>query len=199
MTKSGSAPILGAALAIGLALAPQLALADASSIARRLGGEIQASAVDHPEFDVSWGKAIGVVDAPFEDVLSTVRGYQDYREFLPHFHESRVLAQRGDRARVYLEAGIIHNTVTLWAQMEMDRVASRGQTQIIEARMLDGNMERFLARWEVAPLDGGQRALVAFQLLVDPDLPLPASIFTEENVSSARRTIRALRRRLTAG
>ena len=111
--------------ALTLLALPGNASADAASIAERLGDDIHAGTVDHPEFDVSWGKAIGVVDAPFEQVLSTVVEYGSYDQFLPHFNESRVLAQRGNRARVYLEAGIIHDTVTLWAQMEIGSVAPR--------------------------------------------------------------------------
>lgn len=188
--------LAAAALAAVFSIGPSVASADAAAIAARLGDEIHAGSVDHSDTDVDWGKAVGVVNAPFDRVMGAVSGYAAYQEFLPHFRQSRVLSQRGTSAMVYLEASVIQDTVTLWANLRIRELAPRGQTRIIEASMTDGNMERFLARWEVAPLDGGQRALVSFQLLVEPSVPMPASVFTRENVKSARKTIRALRRHL---
>ena len=57
----------------------------------------------------------------------------------------------------------------------------RGQTRILESRMSDGNVENFVARWEITPIDEG-RTMVVFKLLLDPDLPIPSSIVTNENV-----------------
>ena len=51
-------------------------------------------------------------------------------------------------------------------------------------------------RWELTPIEGGTRTLVSFQILVDPGLPLPSSIFSSENEKTARRTVRALRERV---
>ena len=47
--------------------------------------------------------------------------------------------------------------------------------------------------WEVTPFDDG-RTLVAFQIIVDPDLPLPTSLINAENEKAARKTVHALRR-----
>jgi len=69
-------------------------------------------------------------------------------------------------------------------------------SQVIEGRMADGNMGAFRARWEITSLDEGRRSLVVLKVLIDPDLPLPDSVCSNENVSTARRTIHALRRHL---
>jgi adenine deaminase len=57
--------------------------------------------------------------------------------------------------------------------------------------MTKGNMDHFEAVWEVTPVAGG--TLVAFQLMVDPDLPLPSGLISDENQKSARKALRALR------
>jgi hypothetical protein len=62
--------------------------------------------------------------------------------------------------------------------------------------MTKGNVDVLQAVWEVTPLDDG-RTLVAFQIVVDPDLPLPTSLVNSENAKTARMTIRALRERVT--
>jgi ribosome-associated toxin RatA of RatAB toxin-antitoxin module len=192
-----SSPLVGAALVAAIVAVghPGSAQADAQEVAARLGNTIHAGSVDADD-GVGFGRAVGVVDAPFDRVLATVRNYASYSEFLPHFRESRVLSRRGDDAMVYLEASVVRNTVTLWANMRIRSLPNQGEAHVIEGRMTQGNMEQFTARWEVSPLDDGRRALVSFQILVDPDLPMPSSIFTRENVKSARRTIEALRRRV---
>ena len=54
------------------------------------------------------------------------------------------------------------------------------ETRVIEGKMVEGNMDAMLARWEVTSIDA-KRTLVAFQLLMDPKLPLPDSFVSSEN------------------
>ena len=172
---------------------------DPGAVAARLGNRVQAGRVPASDSDVDWGRAVGVVNAPFERVVSSVRNYVNYRHFLPFFTESRVVSSRGSRALVYMEARVMHGAVTLWANMRMGVRPPQGDTQVIEGRMADGNMAAFRARWEVSPLDEGRRALVVFKVLIDPDLPVPDSVCSNENASTARRSIRALRHFLGVG
>lgn len=144
---------------------------------------------------IDWGRGEAVINAPFETVRAIVNDYGRYQDFLPNFRVSRVLSRRGQNALVYMQASVIRNTTTLWAQLRIFARRPQGATQVVEARMTEGNMERFQARWELTPIDGGRRTLVSFQILVEPDLPLPDSLFTEENQKAARKTIQALRRR----
>ncbi len=147
---------------------------------------------------VASGRAAGIVDAPFEDVRRVVLDYARYDTFMPHFRTSRVLAQRGARASVYMEVGILRDTVTLWARLDVRSREVNGKT-VVEARMTQGNMDAFYARWELEPIEGGRRTLARFRILVDPDLPaVPDSLLESENAKSARRAIVRLRRRLAA-
>lgn len=184
---------LTAALILGLP-AGALAQSDAARVAERLGESIETTTLAS-NGSVEWGQAVAVVDAPAEIVMRIVTDYARYEEFLPHFRRSRVLSRRGNNALVYMQATVARDTTTLWAQMRVFQRRSRGATQIIEGRMTDGNMDRFAARWEVTPIDGGS-SLVRFRIIVDPGLPLPSSLFTAENIKAARKTLRALRERV---
>lgn len=151
---------------------------------------------------VKSGRATGLVDAPIAVVQRIVQDYAKYSEFLPNFRTSRVLSQRGGQAVVYLEASVLHNTATLWTQMRMRprppiTNADGTTTQVVEATMLSGNVERMAARWELTSVDQGTRTLVSFQFLVEPELPFPSSVMTGQNVAAARRTLGRLRTRLT--
>lgn len=144
---------------------------------------------------VEWGRAEGIVDAPIDRVMSIVQDYGQYASFLPNFRVSRVLSQRGASANVYMEVGILKGTVTIWAQLAIRPKRSEGDVRVIEARMTEGNITRMNARWEVTPLSA-TRTKVTFQMLIDPDLPVPSSLVTAQNAKAAERTIRALRKRL---
>lgn len=148
-----------------------------------------------PTGGVEWGRAEGVIDANTDDVLAILHDYAQYAGLFPHFEKSKVLSQRGTDAIVYLEAKVLHGAATLWGQVRMH--AQPGATEVIDVKMMKGksNIAEFLARWEVTALDGGRRTKVSFQLLVDPDLPVPDSIVSSEMKNSAGRAFRALRQR----
>lgn len=145
---------------------------------------------------ISWGQAIGVIDKPMEEVLPVVVDYGNYVHFMPNFTKSKVLAQRGNRAMVYMEVSVASGTFTLWGQLKLAEIAPEGQTRVIEARLLDGNVDAFSATWRLTPVDDGARTEVEFKIYVDPDMPLPSSVFSRENERAAGNTVRALRSRV---
>jgi ribosome-associated toxin RatA of RatAB toxin-antitoxin module len=169
----------------------------AQTVADRLrDGTITVSDVPYDGTDVRWGRATALIDARPDVVMRIVTDYARYAEFLPHFRVSRVLSQRGTSALVYLEAVVIHNTTTLWSQMRIRPRPDVGPTHVIEANMDRGNVDRMAARWEVTPVDNGQRTIVTFQFIIEPDVPFPDAIITDQNLRAARRTLESLRTRV---
>ncbi|MET0342005.1 MAG: SRPBCC family protein [Polyangiales bacterium] len=152
-----------------------------------------------PDGGVSWGRAEGIIDAKPDDVLAIIHDYGQYAGLFPHFEKSKVLSQRGTDAIVYLEAKIIAGVSSLWGQVRMSSTQTAPDLRVVEAKMMKGkgNMAQLLARWEVRTIDAGKRAQVAFQLLVDPDLPVPDMVVSNEMKNSAGMAFRALRKRLS--
>jgi ribosome-associated toxin RatA of RatAB toxin-antitoxin module len=185
------------ALLTCLVLAPAVAVAQDSpeTVAARVGTNVES--VPGSGEGVRSGRATAVIEAPFDRVVAAITDYGSYSEFMPHFRQSRVLSSRGQSALVYMQAAAFHDTVVLWANLRIRPRRSIGTTQVFEGRMVEGNLDQFTARWEISPLEDGQKALVVFELLIDPDLPFPTSIVTDENVRNAQRVLRALRARLT--
>lgn len=177
------------ALAIASGAGAQASLQSVTDLLK--DGTIQSSTVPRND-DVSWGRAVGVVEAPLSDVVAVVQNYGGYAKFMPHFKTSKVLSQRGASALVYMQASIAKDTMTLWAQLKVGPAASKGDTRVIRAKMMSGNMNAMEAVWELTPVDA-TRTMVAFQLVMDPKLPLPDSFVTNENVKAAKKTIKALR------
>lgn len=195
------ATVLGASALAVAQSSPRPAETPTQIAARIADHRVEVRELPYSGSSVRWGRATGLVDAPTALVLSVVQDYAKYSEFMPNFRASRVLSQRGGQAIVYLEASVLHDAATLWAQMRMRprpsvTNADGTVTQIVEGTMVSGNVERMAARWELTSVDQGTRTLVSFQFLVEPDLPFPASIMTGQNIAGARRAIGRLRARL---
>ena len=158
--------------------------------------DVRTAQIAEDGSSISWGHAIAVIDQPIEEVLPVVVDYANYVHFMPNFTKSKVLAQRGNRAMVYMEVSVAAGTFTLWGQLKLSEGAPEGDTRIIEARLLDGNMDAFSASWRLTPVDGGAGTEVDFKIYVDPDMPLPSSVFSRENERAAGNTVRALRTRV---
>lgn len=181
-------------LLLGLAGASSVASAQASlqSVTDALkNGTIQSTSVARGD-DVAWGRAVGLVEAPIDAVMGVVQNYGGYATFMPHFKTSKVLSQRGASALVYMQADVAKGTMALWAQLKIGPAANKGETRVIRAKMMSGNMSAMEAVWELTPVDA-TRTMVAFQLVMDPKLPLPDSFITDQNVKAAKKTIKALR------
>ena len=145
---------------------------------------------------IRWGQAVIVVDQPIDEVLPIVRDYANYVTFMPNFTKSKVLAQRGSRAMVYMEVSVARGAITLWGQLALAERPSGDDTHVVEARLMEGNVDAFSASFALRPVDGGTRTEIDFRIYVDPDIPLPSAVFSRENERAAGRTVRALRSRV---
>jgi ribosome-associated toxin RatA of RatAB toxin-antitoxin module len=180
---------------LGFFLASSVA---APMLARAAGeAEVLTTQIQEDGSSISSGRAVGLIDRPLTDVLPVVVDYENYVHFMPNFTKSRVLAQRGNRAMVYMEVSVASGTFTLWGQLKLSELAPEGETRVIEARLMEGNIDAFSATWRLTPVAGGARTHVEFELYVDPDMPLPSAVFSRENERAAGNTIRALRSRVS--
>lgn len=183
-----------------LAILSMLALGGSSG-ASASGGMLASPIVTRQASEsgsrIARGEAEAELARPLEVILPILEDYASYEEFMPNFKRSRVLAQRGTRARVYMEVSAAAGALMLWGQLDLRERADEGTaSRVIEAKLLEGNIDAFRAAWRLEPTADGARTRVAFQIFVDPDLPLPAALVGRENERAARRTIEALRTHL---
>ena len=186
------------ALAATLAVLPSLVLAPAPAQALEAHEEnagIFTAQLPMDDSDIATGQAVIVVDRPIEEVLPIVVDYANYTQFMPNFTKSRVLAQRGNRAMVYMEVSVAKGLYTLYGQLNLSERPQDGDSRIVEGQLMEGNINAFNATFRLTPVDGGSRTEIDFRIYVDPDLPLPSSVFSRENERAAGRAVRALRDR----
>ena len=146
--------------------------------------------------NIATGRAVIVVDRPIEEVLPIVLDYANYVQFMPNFTKSKVLAQRGSRAMVYMEVSVAKGMYTLYGQLNLAERPRDGSSRVVEGRLIDGNIDAFDASFTLTPTDDGAGTEIDFSIFVDPDLPLPSSVFSRENERAAGRAVRALRARV---
>jgi ribosome-associated toxin RatA of RatAB toxin-antitoxin module len=146
--------------------------------------------------EIAGGHAVIVVDKSIDEVVPIVLDYANYVRFMPNFTKSRVLAQRGSRAMVYMEVSVAKGMYTLYGQLNLAERPQDDAVRVVEGRLLEGNIDAFNATFTLTPVDDGARTEIDFKIYVDPALPLPSSVFSRENERAAGRTVRALRARL---
>ncbi|HSN84096.1 MAG TPA: SRPBCC family protein [Polyangiales bacterium] len=159
-------------------------------------GGIFTSQVPVDGSSIASGRAVIVVDKPIDEVLPIIVDYANYVQFMPNFTRSKVLAQRGNRAMVYMEVSVAKGVYTLYGQLNLAEVPQDGGSRVVEGRLLDGNINAFNASFKLTPVQGGAATEIDFSIYVDPDLPLPSSVFSRENERAAGRAVRALRTRI---
>jgi ribosome-associated toxin RatA of RatAB toxin-antitoxin module len=184
------APVAAPAPAAAPAAAAPSELAKAAS--KLPAGKIQVETAPFPNSEILMGRSLGVVDAPAARVAAILEDYSNYYRFMPHFRASKVLSQRGSSALVYLEAAAAHGAITIWVNMKLKAETLPDQTRVITGKFVKGNVALLHAIWKVAPLDA-KRSAVSFEVLLDPDLPLPDSLVNGENEKAARQSMKALR------
>ena len=189
MTRTTSIAVLLTALSFSFAL-PATAEVEENE-------GISTSQVPAEGSSISWGQAVMVVDRPMHEVLPVIQDYANYVQFMPNFTKSKVLAQRGSRAMVYMEVSVAKGAFTLWGQLDLAEKPTVGDVHVVEARLLEGNVDAFSASFTLTPVDGGAHTRVDFRIYVDPDIPLPSSVFSRENERAAGKTVRALRTRVS--
>jgi ribosome-associated toxin RatA of RatAB toxin-antitoxin module len=194
MKQTALIGILATALIAGSSSSPAAAADEPTESAR-----ISTAQIPEEGSKISWGQAVVVVDKPIEELLPIIRDYANYSQFMPNFTKSKVLAQRGSRAMVYMEVSVAKGAFTLWGQLNLSERPQEGDSRVVEARLLEGNIDAFSASWTLTPVDGGARTEVDFKIYVDPDIPLPSSVFSRENEKAAGKTVRALRTRVFEG
>ncbi len=146
--------------------------------------------------NIASGRAVMVVDKPLGEVLPVVLDYANYVQFMPNFTKSKVLAQRGSRAMVYMEVSVAKGMYVLYGQLNLAEEVHDGESRVVVGKLMDGNINAFDATFRLTPVDDGARTEIEFHIYVDPDIPLPSSVFSRENEKAAAKAVRALRTRI---
>lgn len=137
--------------------------------------------------DVMAGCAHVTVQAPADVVRKVITQYGDYSSFVKRYKnnelqfqmKTKVVGREGANTDVYLEVPIMKGTAKVWGVVRFGPPKLVGGEEVIEGRLLKGNVRRLEARWRIRKLDDASTRL-DLELLILPKIPLPGQLITGE-------------------
>jgi len=180
-------------LLVVLAARPAPARADVKAEVAALEKKGEAIRYSKPaKGSIDIGGASILVDAPIKKVRGMVQKYGRYKKYVPIFEQSRLIQKKSGSSDVYMEIPVMHGAATIWMVARFAPSKKAGAEEHIVGRYVKGNIDQFVARWRLRPLDA-KRTLVKLELLVDPGLPLPSAYVTKGLAYAADKGVTAVR------
>lgn len=138
------------------------------------------------------GIARTLIPASPELVKSVVLDYGHYDRYIKPFEKSRVVGKSGDKTDVYLEVPILKGAAKIWAVLRFDPPKKVGDTEIISARMIKGNVEQLHANWKLTRTPENNTEL-KLEFLIVPKVPVPDSLLSSEARHAAFKAVSGLK------
>lgn len=173
--------LLLAATVLGLGLSAPAASAEEDAVAKRLMQKRKSERyeVATPHSSIKAGAARISVKAPTDVVKKTITDFKNYSKLSKKFEKSKVVGRDGDKRHVYLQVPILKGAAKIWAVVAFEPIKKVGDTEVLEAHMVKGNVKRLDAKWIVKKIDDENTQLDLIMLIV-PNLPAPGSLVTGE-------------------
>ena len=148
--------------------------------------------VDVPNSSIDIGAAKVSVEAPAEVVEKAVLSFDDYSAMISRFQRSKVVGKSGKFTDVYVQVPILKGAAKVWAVVRFSPPMLSGDTTIVKARMLKGNVETFEAEWRIRAMSA-KRTELHLRMRIVPKFPAPGGLITDEVASAAAQAVRGIR------
>jgi hypothetical protein len=140
-----------------------------------------------------YGHAEVLINANAGAVRAAVADFAHYKDLVPDkFHNAHVIAKENGHTDVYMQVPVLRGMVVLWdvARFSPMRCETPG-TDVLEGRMVRGNVRAMNAIWTVRTIDESW-TLLKFDLLLLPNIPAPQSAIDEELRDAALQAVDAI-------
>jgi len=194
--KLRSAAAALAALVLATAFAgPARADDEADKLASRGKALRYSVKTTDPANSIETGGAAILVNAPIDQIRPIVTDYRHYAQLIKPFEQSKLVSKKDGVSEVYFEVPILHGAAKIWAVVKIGKPIKDGDVEKIVARYGNkGNVDDFRAIWRLRPVDE-THTIVKLEILVDPKMPVPASMVTPELSYAADKAVTAVRDR----
>lgn len=152
-------------------------------------------------------KAIGLIDAPPQEVWKIIRDYDNYKKTMPYTEESRVLAREDGDKVIYFYSVVNAPLVdkrdyTIRLVDESDWKDGKGYLLVRWTASDKGPPPRedFIrvklnnGYWKLEPRDGGQRTFATYYVHTDPGGSIPRWIANRANTTAVPNVFLAIRK-----
>jgi hypothetical protein len=133
------------------------------------------------------GCARVAVNVRLEAVRKVVTDFDRYASFIKRTKDGKLQLQitakavgrKGDKQDVYLEVPVLKGTAKVWGLLRFDPIKVVDGEEVLEGKLIKGNVHRLDARWRLRKLADDKTA-VHLELLIIPKVPVPADVLTGE-------------------
>lgn len=180
---------------LGLLVAGTVAAGEdeATTLARLGKAQRYSIATTAPANPIETGGAAILIHAPIDTVRPIITGYGRYKQYIPTFEQSRLIGKKDGESEVYFDVPVLNGAAHVWAVVRMAKPKSTPEGEIITGRLVKGNVEDFRTVWRLRKVDD-KTTIVKLELLVDPEIPLPASFVTHHLQEAAAKGVTAIRK-----
>jgi ribosome-associated toxin RatA of RatAB toxin-antitoxin module len=182
---------------------PPASLVAPAATARRAGPD----PAETPEVEVvpvagsrlGRSRATVLVRASVERIRTVLVDFAHYHTFLPNYRSAEVVGTRPDGgSRVHMQIDGLGGVIRRWMNVELSPPVTAGSRVSFEAKLIDGNVKAFEARWVLDKLEEGATRLT-LESYLDPDLQLPAAFIDAGSAAGLKESILAIKARAEDG
>lgn len=164
--------------------------------ARAESDDVEPVSVPIEDSGLVEAKATVVVKAPVDKARATVLKFEDYPQFMPEYSDAKMRGKApSGNDKVYMEITTLGGVARMYANIEVLSRNPDADTEVHEAKFIDGNVRQFKAIWTLHKLDDA-RTEVSLQVFLHPSLPLPDFLVNKANLDGAKKGALAMKRRI---
>jgi ribosome-associated toxin RatA of RatAB toxin-antitoxin module len=139
-------------------------------------------------------RATVMVRAAAERVRAVLFDFASYPEFMPNYKSAKVLATSPEGVtQVHMQIDALGGMIRRWMKIEISAPLTDGARQTFNARLLEGDVKAFEARWELTRMVDGTR--LTLESYLDANLTLPAAFIEAGSAAGLKASILAVKAR----
>jgi len=154
------------------------------------------------EDPIRWAQAAGIIEAPLQRVLATVKDFGLYSSLYEDIKTSRIVKRLNPTTSiVYLVLKMPFPFDNLWAYLWIEELPLEGGGQQVRASLIKGNMKAFFASWRLVPVDekGSSSVKLQVDIRLVPSFPFPAEGVNAKLLKAAKTILEGIQKPRTAG
>ena len=159
----------------------------------------EVEVVPVPDSRLGRARATVLVRAPLERVKAVLLDFASYPAFLANYESARVeRTTPAGGAVVHMEIGGLGGMIRRWMRVEISPPTVEGSRVSFDAKLLEGDVKAFSARWVLDRVEEGATKLT-LESFLDPDLALPAAFIDSGSAAGLKDSILAVKARAEEG
>ena len=151
-----------------------------------------------PGSNLGRARATVIVRAALDRVRTVLVDFPAYAEFMPHYKSAEITTRTPDGGmQVMMKIDALGGMIRRWMRVEVSAPVVDGARESFSARLLEGDVKAFEARWVLDRLADGTR--LTLESFMDGNLQFPVAFLDAGNAAGIKASILAIKARAEDG